>query len=1066
MNLFFVALIVFGSVFAQAFSFYGNQSHVRWKTASSEHFVFNYPAEYTEHAGLVASYAEAVYDSVVKRYRSDLPKKVQVNLNNALYSNGSANPIENTLHLWLTNWDFKIRSSHHWLKDVITHEFSHLVSIENASKLPPFIYGLQVSYSDYFNERTTSDFLSFFPFTLQPLWFAEGTAQYESTRMGFDSWDSHRDMLLRTAALNDDLLDLEFMHLFDDHGIHSELGPYTQGFSLVNYISKHYGEEAVPKLWSELGRMHRVSLDGALKAVLGISEKDLYLAWKQEITHHYEAQKDSLGKLKSGKKWTKDAFYNDFPVVAGQHLYGISNFGSNWFEAEIFKIPLALDSINSKKTIDITRFNKSGFKLKKPWLERGISVVETQKKGPLLAYVHYQNKDKNGRSYFDIDLLDTNGKARNLTYLADAVYPDISPLGNELVFARRLPQSTRFALSLIEIPPEDHLNFEEPVDLFVPADSVLYFNIYNPKFSPSGESIAFSFFENETRGVMVVNKKGELLHKITEAGVDIRDPNWINEESLVFSSDANGIFNLYQFHLKNQEKKHLTNVLGGAFSPFAHKDSLFYIGYDSDGFSLYTLPLLMDSSAKAPSPLYGNKKPLPSKNLSLEKRSLHGVETHYKPIPNTPILIPLISFEEKAPDFSVHDKGKAVPKLGVLLLVSDPLSKTILQTGALLEVNGDFKYINSSGLSPAHARDFFASLENTSTPLDLQISYAHSNYVNQDTIRYEDPRSYDDSISINHYATGSHAISIGAGYSLFKKQDSLSFQWAYQNSIFNLYQDFLSWTYHKQASILSTLNLFHSLPEEGPSTISGEGHGISISYQYSLADLFRPGSFSESFTISSSGVIQPIYRNYTLHELAFSAFGGLENPLHSNARLNFGVYASGILSASAKDSKDTLDAFFYHPLFLEGYPYLSSKESFTRSATKTVLAQTHYLFPIYKNYRKRAWIWSTKDLYLDVYAQIGNAWSESLGNWKSLKNKALWDRSIGLEIRMANHMFYSIPLDISIHFAKALSRIQKDSDGQGGHKLKPMDLPLIPKAISPTKVSFMLSMGFNNRWIR
>ncbi len=33
--------------------------------------------------------------------------------------------------------------------------------------------------------------------------------------MSFDGWDSHRDMLLRTAALEEDLLSLEFMHSFE-----------------------------------------------------------------------------------------------------------------------------------------------------------------------------------------------------------------------------------------------------------------------------------------------------------------------------------------------------------------------------------------------------------------------------------------------------------------------------------------------------------------------------------------------------------------------------------------------------------------------------------------------------------------------------------------------------------------------------------------------------------------------------------------------------------------------------------------------------------------------------------
>ncbi|MBR3670885.1 MAG: hypothetical protein IKN70_12925, partial [Fibrobacter sp.] len=334
---------------AQAIGFYGNQSDIQWKTAGTEHFQFIYPAEYSEHAAAVSAYAEAVYDSVVSRYRIDLPGRVNVSLNNALYSNGNAVPSENSVHLWLTNWDFKVRSSHGWISDVVTHEFSHLVSIESGSKILPNIYGFQVGYSDYYNERTTTDFLSLFPFTLQPLWLAEGTAQYESSRMGFDSWDTHRDMLLRVAALNDDLLSLEYMHNFSSNSLYAELGPYNQGFSLVRYISKHYGESAVPKIWSELSRFHRVTLDAAIEKVLGLSEKELYNAWKKEITEQYQAQKDSLGTLVEGTKLTEDAFWQDFPIVAGKHIYGISNFGGDWFDGGIFKMPLGDETRDERR---------------------------------------------------------------------------------------------------------------------------------------------------------------------------------------------------------------------------------------------------------------------------------------------------------------------------------------------------------------------------------------------------------------------------------------------------------------------------------------------------------------------------------------------------------------------------------------------------------------------------------------------------------------------------------------------------------------------------------------------
>ena len=219
-----VIFIFFCSIaLAYAFPFYGNLSEIRWKTAGSEHFHFHYPAEYTSHAEKVAAVAEAVYDSVTSRYLVPLPSNVHLSLQNALYSNGQAIPAENSMHLWLTNWDFKTRSSHGWLTDVVTHEFSHLVSIESGSKIIPSLYGVQISYTDYYNERIREDAITLLPFTLQPLWLAEGTAQFESERMGFDFFDTHRDMLLRTAVLSDSLLPLEYMHSFSDNSLKAEL---------------------------------------------------------------------------------------------------------------------------------------------------------------------------------------------------------------------------------------------------------------------------------------------------------------------------------------------------------------------------------------------------------------------------------------------------------------------------------------------------------------------------------------------------------------------------------------------------------------------------------------------------------------------------------------------------------------------------------------------------------------------------------------------------------------------------------------------------------------------------
>jgi len=1117
---------------ASELTFSGNQSDIHWKTAQTEHFVYEYPAEYSGHANIVASYAEAVYDSVVSRYRIDLPQKVNLSLQNSLISNGMAIPSENAVNLSLSNWDFKVRSSHTWVSDVVTHEFSHLASIESGSKLSHFIYGLQLSYTDYYNERDVENFAFTFPFSLQPLWLAEGTAQFESSRMGFDSWDSHRDMLLRVAVLNDGLLDLTYMHDFADNSLDAELGPYTQGFSLVRYIDAHYGPNAIPKIWSELARIHRVTLDAALEDVIGIGEEELYKNWKEEITKNYEEQEKSLGKLATGKKWTSDAFYNDFPIVSDSSIYGISNFGGAWFDGGIFKIPKsAEDSIAFKDSasgetitiqdsvIDIKKYAKSGFDPEKPWFDKGISVRDIESRGPTLAYVTYKNRDRNGHAHFDIAVLDTNGELQMATKLADAVYPDISPNGNEIVFARRETNSTRFILSKVAVPEKSSKTNDEYIDIFTPKEQYLYYNIYSPKFSPDGKKIAFSFFDDTTRGIAIINSDGTRFTDLSQKGFDLRDPNWIDNGTLIYSSNKNGIYNLYSKKLPDGREHPLTNVVGGAFTPVVDSNTVYYTGYDKDGFSLYSIELTdydatKDSTFKVSDTTYTKcpsnpvvstadtnaadsstkitckidtliatrdstikksaippivlKGTLPEKiHKTIEKPEIEfaGSERDYKAIPTVPLIAPIFSISERAPDFGAIGDGKATPKLGMVMELSDPLKKNIITAGLLLEVGNGWDYINSDGINPEKEREFLVAIENRSTPITLGLSYTNINYRSKDTVRYEDPRSYDDSIATNNYAIPVSAVVGTAGYSVFKQGDSLIAAIGYDWADFNLYENNLSWTYQKRISGGIGASFIGGTSDETQDNTVGMGNGISLAYQISNSDLYRPGTFSESFTVSPSGKIEPIYRNYTLHNISLSMYGSLPNPIHDNARFAAGASISGILNWSAKDSKDTLDSYYYEPLLLDGYPYLITSEDYNRSGMKAAKAEIHYLFPIFDDFRNQFWIFTTKDLYVNLYAQVGAAWNDHGLPWSKIKTREFWDRSVGIEFRVANRIFYSLPFNISFNLARGLDRIGEDIYGKGGRKMNPLDIPILPSAISPTKVTFSVGFNFNDSWM-
>src|SRR5690625_6180600 len=78
-----------------------------------------------------------------------------------------------------------------------------------------------------------------------PPWFAEGSAQYQDGKLGYDSRDSHRDMLLRTRLESDSWLSLKEMSSFSSkNGLEREL-VYNQGFAFVNYLADRFGEEGL-----------------------------------------------------------------------------------------------------------------------------------------------------------------------------------------------------------------------------------------------------------------------------------------------------------------------------------------------------------------------------------------------------------------------------------------------------------------------------------------------------------------------------------------------------------------------------------------------------------------------------------------------------------------------------------------------------------------------------------------------------------------------------------------------------------------------------------------------------
>jgi hypothetical protein len=382
----------------------------------------------------------------------------------------------------------------------------------------------------------------------------------------------------------------------------------------------------------------------------------------------------------------------------------------------------------------------------------------------------------------------------------------------------------------------------------------------------------------------------------------------------------------------------------------------------------------------------------------IDEISLANSERSYSPIPRMPILVPLFAFDDRPPDFGAVNVGEMVPKIGLAFGLNDPLNKNFFQIAALQQI-GKFGEDSQS--------DLLASLENRSFPITLNLAFTRTNTTSKDTVRYEDPRSYGDSLAISEYASELYNALFSASYSIFKKGDSLTLFASYDWEAFNLYQDIFRWDYHKrwQAGLIAGLAIADSL-------LSLQGL-----YSFSNSDLFRPGTFAESFSVSEAGAITPHYRNFILHEWAFSANISLNNPLQKYGKLSLSLFGNGILNWQSSDS-DTLDNFYLHPLVIEGYPILESNESYFRQGTGTILAEARYKFPIYNEFRKRFWIFTTKNFSFSPFMQMGSAWENH--PLPALKHRENWLRSYGINWHLENSLFYSVPFNIDFGVARGL----------------------------------------------
>ena len=274
-------------LFAQTNPMYYDYSynHLDWYTMESEHFMVHFQEGNDRSAQVVSRIAEEIYGPITELYEHEPDEKVSIVLKDREdYSNGAAYFFDNKIDIWVPALDAPLRGTHSWMRNVITHEFTHIIQIQvglKRERRTPATYLQWLSYEKVRRPDVLYGFpngIASLPFASLniPAWLAEGTAQFQRKELSYDKWDAHRDMILRNRVLSDSYFSLPEMGTFASKTSIERETVYNQGFAFTRYMADRFGEVVLKDVSLALGQDQVFDVAEAIEIATGIPGEQVF----------------------------------------------------------------------------------------------------------------------------------------------------------------------------------------------------------------------------------------------------------------------------------------------------------------------------------------------------------------------------------------------------------------------------------------------------------------------------------------------------------------------------------------------------------------------------------------------------------------------------------------------------------------------------------------------------------------------------------------------------------------------------------------------------------------------
>ena len=499
--------------------FGSNHPELKWLVFETPHFKIIYHKELTDVAQKAAQIAENSFFSITHALKIVPKKKIVLVLQDTDdYSNGLSNPLGHVIKIWTPAMPKYTTGRLPWLRRVISHELTHEIHF----------WGLR---------NFTGIWWELIGLSTTPDWFTEGLAQYEG-----ESWDLHRDLLLRVSWWSQKLLRVKDLQGFvGTDPIDSRL-VYEEGHSLVRYASRRWGDQFLPGFIAE-HRALPLSFDWNLHRKTRMTERRLYRVWLDSLTQHYL-------QWKKGREFMSDVA-RPFPTPF-QGAYSI-RWSPDGEQAAVVGIPrfdgwLPELRIFEKKHHTWRHIGGTDVHAQTSWSPNGTKLAYSR------AHPGVSLSTTNDLFLFDF----TRNREIQLTHNQRATDPDFSPDGQHLVFVKHFPGCSNLMVLDLHSRKIHQL-----------TDFSLQTEVFSPRWSPDGREIAFSLVDSSGhRVVAAIRSSGDSLRILQDSGYDARSPEWSPDGTkLAYIDYRFGTPNLFVMNRDGSNSRAVTNAFGGLFNP-------------------------------------------------------------------------------------------------------------------------------------------------------------------------------------------------------------------------------------------------------------------------------------------------------------------------------------------------------------------------------------------------------------------------------------------------------------------------------------------------------------------